>query len=69
MKWDGRFCEQITKISTLEETLSKEMDNVPLTGKKDFSDLYKKYGEEIYKLSLENCFRNGRLPTNMPEVL
>lgn len=69
MKWDGRFCEQIEKISSMEKRISYEIDNAPLTGRLDFKPLFKAFNKEVDKLSLENCFRNGRLPQNMPEVL
>lgn len=69
LKWNGRFCEQIRKISSIEKALQIEIDNVPLTGRQDFSELYKNYGKAVFELSFENCFRNGKLPQNMPEVL
>ncbi len=69
LKWDGRFCEQIRKVSDIEKALQKEIDNAPLTGRQDFSELYKNYGKAVFELSFENCFRNGKLPQNMPEVL
>lgn len=69
MKWDGRFCEQITKISEIESKILREIDNAPLTGRADFSVLYMELKKEKDELSLTNCFRNGSLPKNMPEVL
>lgn len=69
MKWDGRFCEQITKISEIESKILREIDNAPLTGRTDFSVLYMELKKEKEELSLTNCFRNGSLPKNMPEVL
>ena len=69
LKRDGRFCEQIRKVSDIEKALQKEINNAPLTGRQDFSELYKNYGKAVFGLSFENCFRNGKLPQNMPEVL
>ena len=69
MKWDKRFCEQIKKISLLEKELSTREEKIATFSAVDFSMLYKKYGEAIADLSLTNCFRNGPLPKNMPEVL
>lgn len=69
LKWDKRVCEQIKKVSDIEKVLQKEIDNAPETGRRDFSVLYECYGKAVFELSLENCFRNGKLPQNMPEVL
>ncbi len=69
LKWDERFCEQIRKVSDAEEALQKAINYAPLTGRQDFSELYKSYGKAVFELSFENCFRNGKLPQNMPEVL
>lgn len=69
LKWDKRVCEQIKKVSDIEKALQTEINNAPLTGRQDFSELYKNYGKAVFELSFENCFRNGKLPQNMPEVL
>lgn len=69
LRWDKRQCEKILKISEIEKGIFEKKERGLFTSEADFFYWSKKLEKEISELSLENCFRNGRLPQNMPQVL